>query len=87
MIVTKTRQVANQVMKMTGRGEMIFNDKLKYGIRSLKVWGWHEGDYDLAAQMLRDQGCHVHKVVFTGEGWSPIRYTQCRLHVLEPRKA
>lgn len=59
MAVTKTMQAAQAVIKETGRGTKIFNDRLADGTRSLKVWGWTEGDYALAEGLLQQQGCQT----------------------------
>lgn len=56
MASTLTRRVANLVCKETGRGHMIFNDKLADGTRSLKVWGWDDLDYMMAFMRLEKLG-------------------------------
>jgi hypothetical protein len=56
MSSTLTRRVANVVCKETGRGHMIFNDKLSDGTRSLKVWGWDDLDYMTAVMMFEQLG-------------------------------
>ena len=82
--VTQTTKVANAVIALTGRGWMKFNDKLKDGTRSLKVFGWTEEDYADAAVLLRVMGCEVELVQFAGYSFRGGRnYTQTRLHVKE----
>jgi hypothetical protein len=56
MTSTLTRRVAKLVCKETGRGHMIFNDKLADGTRSLKVWGWDDLDYMQAFMLLEKFG-------------------------------
>ena len=82
--VTKTTRVATAVSKLTGRGWIKFNDKLKDGTRSLKVIGWTDKDYTEAAKLLRLMGCEVELVQFAGYSFRGGRnYTQTRLHVKE----
>ena len=82
--ITKTTRIANAVCDITGRGWMKFNDKLKDGTRSLKVFGWTEEDYAGAASLLRVMGCEVKVVQFAGYSYRAGRgYTQTRLHVKE----
>ena len=81
---TKTGSIARAVIHMTGRGFCVFNDKLKDGTRSLKVWGWTDKDYEMARELLTRAGCQVQVVEF--EAYSARkggRYTQRRLHVTE----
>ncbi len=82
--VTQTMKVATAVCELTGRGWMKFNDKLKDGRRSLKVFGWDYNDYKSAEMVLKVMGCEVEFVAFRGyntRGGS--NYTQYRLHVKE----
>lgn len=61
-----------------------FNDKLKSGVRSIKVWGWKEADYDAAVVALFAAGYTVRKVQF--RKWSNRmneHYTQTRLHIVD----
>ena len=82
--ITKTTRVANAVTELTGRGWMKFNDKLKDGTRSLKVFGWTDEDYANAAKLLTVMGCEVEIVAFAGYSFRGGRnYTQTRLHVKE----
>lgn len=83
--VTQTTKVANAVIELTGRGWMKFNDKLKDGRRSLKVFGWTDEDYENAAKLLRVMGCEVVVVDFDSYSFRAGRnYVQTRLHVKEP---
>jgi len=56
MFVTKTRQLARQHIKKTGRGSTIFNDRLVDGRRSLKVWGWALPQYESFQRLLAAEG-------------------------------
>jgi hypothetical protein len=81
---TKTGTIARAVISMTNRGSLMFNDRLKDGTRSLKVWGWTQEDYETARELLIRAGCQVQVVEF--EAYSPRRggnYVQRRLHVTE----
>jgi hypothetical protein len=60
---TKTRLVARTVCDVTGKGHVIFNDKMADGRRSLKVWGWGEDEYYRAKAQLEVMGCTVKLVV------------------------
>jgi hypothetical protein len=81
---TKTRKVAQVLSKATGRGHMIFNDKLANGTRSLKVWGWTINDYTAAQELLRGMGCRVELVEQEKYDARGGRFfTMRRLHVVE----
>lgn len=83
---TLTRQVANQVCKLNGHqtwNTVIFNDKLKDGRRSLKVWGWEDSDYLLATKLLRKAGAKVSMEIFETSSVLSLSGTQTRLHVTE----
>ena len=83
MEVTKTMKTARL---LAGEMAVVFNDKLKTGERSLKVWGWGSADYIKAKQVLELAGCTVKKVVLTRtvKDFNGKRtYTQIRLHVTE----
>ena len=81
MEVTKTTQTARL---LAGADAMVFNDKLKDGTRSLKVWGWTEADYAKAKIVLEIAGCKVKVVQFTRYRQRGARtVTQTRLHVTE----
>ena len=58
--ITQTTRVARSIIHKTGRGSVIFNDRLADGKRSLKVWGWDMGEYLKAKRMLEKQGCSKH---------------------------
>jgi methionine-rich copper-binding protein CopC len=82
--VTHTTVAANVVTDMTGRGWMKFNDKLKDGRRSLKVFGWKLEDYKLARDILERAGQEAEIVTVSGYCARANRsYTQNRLHVRE----
>ena len=83
-MLTKTGVIARAVIAMTGRGFLVFNDRLVDGRRSLKVWGWTDKDYETARELLTRAKCQVTVVEF--DAYSPRtggRYTQRRLHVQE----
>ena len=82
--MTKTGTIARAVMSMTNRGFLMFNDRLRDGRRSLKVWGWTPKDYEMARELLTRAGCQVQVVEF--EAYSARRggnYVQRRLHITE----
>jgi hypothetical protein len=82
--ITKTRAVAKMVILTNKRGHVIFNDRLKDGTRSLKVWGWKEQDYVAAKKLLELFDCKVEMIV--EDKYSPrggCHYTMRRLHVQE----
>ena len=82
MAVTLTTKVAQVVKATTGRGTVIFNDKLEDGTRSLKVWGWDRGQYFQAKQLLEQAGCEAELVEFMS--WTRgCKRKQIRLHVVE----
>lgn len=82
MEVTETRKVARKIIKASGEGHTIFNDRLVDGRRSLKVWGWDKKMYELCQQELMAQGHIVKLVSFLVNRWGGSRL-QHRLHVLE----
>ena len=84
-MITTTTKVAKKVIKKSGRGSVIFNDKLVDGRRSLKVWGWGETEYLKAKKKLEKKGCTVKVVkVKTYAYGRSIARMQTRLHVAEP---
>ena len=83
-MITKTRIAARKVINQTGRGHMIFNDRLVDGARSLKVWGWSKEEYRTAAALLRAQGCEVITVSIPKKPYrGEATRIQTRLHVYE----
>ena len=84
-MITTTTKVAKKVIKKSGRGTTIFNDKLVDGRRSLKVWGWGEAEYAKAKRKLEKKGCTVTVVKVHSYGYgAPRGRMQTRLHVAEP---
>jgi len=82
--VTATTEAANAVISATGMGWMKFNDKLKDGRRSLKVFGWTRKEYMVAQHILKCAGHDAELVDFTAYSWRGNKnYTQTRLHVKE----
>ena len=51
---TKTRTVIKPLLT---KGQFVFNDRLRDGRRSLKVWGWDKDTYARAKDMLEAAGC------------------------------
>lgn len=82
-MTTLTTQVARKIMKKSGKGSVLFNDKLSTGGRSLKVWGWSEAQYLKAKRKLEKKGCEVQLVKFSSYHYSG-RKQVIRLHVTEP---
>ena len=70
----KTSKTMKSV-RIVGNAGHVFNDKLKHGVRSLKVWGWSYDEYIKCKQILELAGCSV-KVVTTPN-------LAMRLHVVE----
>jgi hypothetical protein len=67
----------------------VFNDKMKNGGRSIKVWQWNRSDYEFAANLLRKAGCRVvvKQYVYQYPRWMNTdetkTFTVTRLHVFE----
>ena len=81
MELTKTQKIAREVIRRTGRGNAVFNDRLVDGARSLKVWGWMKQDYELAKLLLESEGCKVYTHQFRTPFWG--RGERVRLHIEE----
>ena len=81
-MVTKTAQIARAVTAITGRGFLMFNDRLSDGRRSLKVWGWTFKDYEMARELLTRAKCQVQVVEFDSYSRGMTK-RQIRLHVQE----
>ena len=81
-MVTKTAHIARAVTAISGRGFLMFNDRLKDGRRSLKVWGWTFKDYEMARELLTRAKCQVRVVEFDGYSRGAVK-RQIRLHVQE----
>ena len=80
--MTKTGTIARAVMTMNNSGLLMFNDRLRDGRRSLKVWGWTARDYETARELLTRAGCQVQVVEFDGYSRGMAK-RQIRLHVTE----
>jgi hypothetical protein len=81
MAVTKTMTI---VRILAGKDKTIFNDKLKDGARSIKVWGWDLADYDSAKSILKAAGLTAKVVLFnTFQCRTGQHIVQPRLHVYE----
>ena len=76
-ISTKTRTVINELLT---KGQFVFNDRLRDGRRSLKVWGWDNDTYARAKDMLEAAGC---KCVIVKTPRKFYRGGVTRLHVTE----
>jgi hypothetical protein len=83
-MITKTTTVA-KLLGATNFGHGAFNDKLKDGRRSLKVYGWSREKYEQAATMLRALGCEAEVVTRkTSSIWpGQRRHSITRMHVKE----
>lgn len=85
--ITQTTRVARSIIHKTGRGSVIFNDRLADGKRSLKVWGWDMGEYMKAKRMLEKQGCVANIIKkHTSRTWRG-KQVLIRLHVTEKAAA
>ena len=74
-----TRSIAMLMVRaLAGTDEIIFNDKLVDGRRSIKVQGWSNADYKHAKRVLELEGFHV-KIVYG----DMQRARPTRLHVDE----
>ena len=82
MFVTETTRTARSIIKQMGTGRTIFNDRLKDGRRSLKVWGWNLPTYEICKQELERSGHEVELVSFPVLKYGTTKM-QHRLHVLE----
>ena len=85
--MTDTRKVTaiiNGVRAERG-GSAYFNDKLKSGARSIKVWGRSDSIYGIAAARLEKAGFAVKYVRTPGISFGGAFYShpQTRLHVSE----
>lgn len=76
MAQSLTRSVVNQVSDLYGKKGTVFNDRMKDGRRSVKVWGWGEKEFQAAADKLRALGCDVEIVVTPVLSGSNARYGQ-----------
>jgi hypothetical protein len=56
MTITNTRIIVSACKLVLKKGTVIFNDKLKDGRRSVKVWGWDYPDYQQCQDMLVKAG-------------------------------
>lgn len=59
MSTSITTTIVKAYCLVNGKGTFIFNDKLKDGTRSVKVWQWDARDYMTVAHQLRMAGCAV----------------------------
>jgi len=67
------------------KNTLVFNDRMKNGGRSIKVWGWGDQDYDYAQKFLQELGFDVKRVVTPTQqmGWAWSVGGNTRLHVWE----
>jgi len=80
MATSKTMKI---VRGLAGKNGYIFNDRLKSGKRSIKVWGWGKQDYAVAKAALEAAGLQVEMVTFKKFSYRmAAHYTQTRLHVV-----
>lgn len=57
--------ICRAVMTLSGVGSFLFNDRRANGGRSIKVWGWRNEHYELAADIMRKHGFDVELKRFT----------------------
>jgi len=57
--------ICRAVMTLSGAGSFLFNDRRKNGGRSIKVWGWSNQHYELAADIMKRHGFDVELKQFT----------------------
>lgn len=88
-MVSKVRTLINAAVVLRERGSFVFNDKMKNGGRSIKVWQWNRSDYEFAANLLRKAGYRVviKQYVRQYPRWRRTdetkTFTVTRLHVFE----
>jgi hypothetical protein len=82
--MTSISDIIRGVAAEVGRGNTYYNDKLKDGTRSIKVWGFHAQDYDILETRLMNAGYGVKRVKTPGEVYYGHRLNgSTRLHVRE----
>lgn len=52
-------KLVRAMMTTFGSGAYLFNDRLKDGRRSIKVWGWTQDEWRVAINILRAHGFTV----------------------------
>lgn len=64
-------KIVRALAMLTGRdSSYVFNDRVQNGrARSIKVWGWSEKEYDLAADILVKHGHTVQIKEYRGQGY------------------
>ena len=78
-----TSKAMKIVRGLAGKNVTIFNDRLKSGKYSIKVWGWGKQDYAVAKAALEAAGLQVEMVTFTKFSYRMAEeYIQTRLHVV-----
>lgn len=55
----KPIDIIKAVCVIEGNSALIFNDKLKDGRRSFKIWGWTNKEYRICVDKLREYGYNV----------------------------
>lgn len=51
--------ICRAVMTLSGVGTYLFNDRRTNGGRTIKVWGWQNEHYELAADIMKRHGFAV----------------------------
>ena len=70
------------VRQLAGSTARIFNDKLVNGVRSYKVWGWAQSDYERCVSMLQANGIAATLIIHRAYSSRGARwYEQPRIHV------
>ena len=63
----KAATLVRALMKVYGAGTYMFNDRLKDGRRSIKVWGWSNIHWRGAVEVLREHGFEVEPRGYLGK--------------------
>jgi hypothetical protein len=86
----KPSTIVKALMLETGRGSHMFNDRLRDGTRSIKVWNWSADEYNTAKERLTRAGYTVKFVTTKGVTTKGVTTTgpywsrpQTRMHVKE----
>ena len=65
MQMASSSKIVRALMTVTGKGTTLFNDRINGG-RSIKVWGWTRGHYEVAIEALAKQGITARLVTTPG---------------------
>ena len=62
-----------RALAYAGGRTTVFNDRLRDGTRSIKVWGWQQEDYKSALRTLQNVGLRG-RIVRVNNGYSRNQY-------------